>query len=442
MRQFTSFILIFFASTLLALGERPNVVIILSDDQGPADYGFMDHPILKTPHLDKLADKSRVYERAYVTSPLCRPSLASIVTGLYPHQHGVVGNDVSPARKLERDAEDRPVRDAFHRRSSLVKLLTEAGYDSFQTGKWWEGSFADGGFSEGMTHGDPQKGGRHGDLGLEIGRDGMQPIEDFLDRTKENENPFLLWYAPFLPHTPHNAPDKWKARFADLDLAPDLVEYYAMVEWFDDTCGQLLDSLETRGLTENTIIVYLCDNGWTAPSASLIDAPDGWWPSYAPKSKGSPYEGGIRTPIMISLPGQIEPERITDSIASSIDLFPTLVKLCDLKAPASLPGIDLLSQDRTTTLGASWSIHNMTPGDPMDTLQYAWFIDGDWKLLRRYDGSDTTKYRSIHEWDREQIQLFNLAKDPNETTNLATDEYRRVMIMSGEIHRFITPETP
>ena len=186
----------------------PNIVLILSDDQDWHDYGFMGSKVVETPHLDQLARRSLVFERGYVVTALCRPSLASIVTGLYPHQHGVVGNDVSPATKLDRHRENQPVVDAFHRHPSWIRSLVAQGYLAFQSGKWWEGSWQEGGFTGGMTHGDPTRGGRHGDEGLLIGRQGMAPVTEFIDNAVAAKKPFCLWYAPFLPHAPHNPPAK------------------------------------------------------------------------------------------------------------------------------------------------------------------------------------------------------------------------------------------
>ena len=180
----------------LASVAPPNVVVILGDDQAWSDYGFMGHPDIKTPHLDRLAKRSLVFERGYVAAPLCRPSLASMVTGLFPFQHGISGNDVDGSNN--RAALDAPLREAFHQHPSFVKLLTSGGYLAHQSGKWWEGSFADGGFTHGMTHGDPTRGGRHGDAGLTIGREGMKPATDFIafvcadEPTRETEMPTLI----------------------------------------------------------------------------------------------------------------------------------------------------------------------------------------------------------------------------------------------------------
>ncbi|MBT4157976.1 MAG: sulfatase-like hydrolase/transferase, partial [Planctomycetaceae bacterium] len=151
--------------------DQPNVVVIISDDQAWTDYGFMGHPVIQTPHLDRLAEHSLVMDRGYVAAPLCRPSLASMLTGRYPFQHGITGNDVDGS--TNRAALDVPLRESFHKFPTFVKTLVAHGYLAHQSGKWWEGSWQDGGFTDGMTHGDPKRRGRHGDAGLKIGREGM-----------------------------------------------------------------------------------------------------------------------------------------------------------------------------------------------------------------------------------------------------------------------------
>ncbi|MDE0892965.1 MAG: sulfatase-like hydrolase/transferase, partial [Planctomycetota bacterium] len=123
--------------------ERPNVLLIISDDQSWTDFGFMGHEVIQTPHLDELSKESLVFPRGYVPTALCRASLATIITGLYPHQHQLTGNDppsgVDRARMLEHIA----------RVDTLPGLLGDAGYRSLQTGKWWEGDCVCGDFTEG-----------------------------------------------------------------------------------------------------------------------------------------------------------------------------------------------------------------------------------------------------------------------------------------------------
>ena len=400
--------------------EKPNIVLILGDDQAWGDYGFMGHTEVQTPNLDKLAARSLVFERGYVASPLCRPSLASMITGLYPNQHGITGNDVDG--RNERASLDRPVREQFHRHPSFIRLLTNNGYLTHQSGKWWEGSFGDGGFTHGMTHGDPARGGRHGDIGLKIGREGLKSVTSFVDMAVEKKKPFFLWYAPLLPHTPHDPPKRLLEKYASEGRAADVAKYYAMCEWFDETCGQLLDYLDQKGLTENTLVLFLCDNGWAASSTNAKDPHQKSWGDFALRSKGSPYENGIRTPILVSWPKRLTPLRCKD-LAHSIDLFPTVVAAADLDSLAELPGINLMDasarQQRKRVFGFTHSVHNMTVGDPDDTLQYLWCVDDEWKLIERFQGKDTTKYKALHEWDTAPVRLYNINRDPNERSDVS-----------------------
>lgn len=417
-------VLLLIASVLLgpqlARGDKPNIVLILSDDQAWTDYGFMGHPQIKTPHLDKLAQRSLVFERGYVASPLCRPSLASMLTGLYPFEHGVTGNDVDG--RNNRAALDEPLREAIHRHPSLIKMLVSNGYLAHQSGKWWEGSYSDGGFTHGMTHGDPARGGRHGDEGLKIGRTDIAPVKDFIDGAVEQDKPFFVWYAPFLPHTPHNPPERLFNKYDRDGRAKDVANYYAMCEWFDETCGQLLAYLDEKEISDNTLVLYICDNGWVAASTNADDPHQKMWKGFAQRSKGSPYENGIRTPIMISWPGQVKAEP-SDSLAHAIDVFPTVAHAIGLDPPANLRGINLFDvqarKKRKQVFGVAHSIHNMTVGDPDDTQQYLWCVEDAWKLIVRYSGKDTTKYSNLHVWDTAPVRLFNLQDDPHEKIDLA-----------------------
>ncbi|MCA8975465.1 MAG: sulfatase-like hydrolase/transferase, partial [Planctomycetes bacterium] len=229
-------------------------VLIIADDQAFGDFGFMGHPVIATPRLDRLAAEGVVFERGYVPSSLCRPSLMSMITGLPPHRHGVTGND--PPKGTPR-AKMLAHIDAAE---TLPARLCAVGYRSLQTGKWWEGSYRRGGFTAGMTHGDPARGGRHGDDGLDIGRKTMQPIFDFVDA--DPAVPFFLWYAPMLPHAPHDPPERLLAKYTAPGRSLHLARYFAMCEWFDETCGALLDHLERRGLRDDTLVLFVVDNGW------------------------------------------------------------------------------------------------------------------------------------------------------------------------------------
>ena len=167
MKPLAILIFVLILDSLAHAARQPNIVLIISDDQSWTDYGFMGHEIIQTPHLDKLAAESATFTRGYVPTALCRPSLMTLVTGLYASQHGVTGNDPKLRTPQLRSA----LIAKIDQHPTLPKLLGERTYLSHQSGKWWEGHYSRGGFTHGMTRGFPQKGGRHGDDGLKIGRE-------------------------------------------------------------------------------------------------------------------------------------------------------------------------------------------------------------------------------------------------------------------------------
>jgi uncharacterized sulfatase len=419
-------LLAFLSVTVPVLAAPPNVVLIVSDDQAWTDYGFMGHPHIRTPHLDRLASQSLAFRRGYVPSSLCSPSLATILTGLYPHQHGVTSNDPPlPAGKTGAAARQdaaflagrRRMVERFDRLPALPRRLTERGYLSLQTGKWWGGSYRQGGFTHGMSHGDPGRGGRHGDEGLAIGRETMQPIFDFIADATKQDRPFFVWYAPMLPHSPHNPPGRLLAHYEAKAPSLEVAKYWAMCEWFDETCGQLLDFLDAKGLADDTLVVFLADNGWLQDPE--VDR-------YAPRSKQSPYDGGLRTPILLRWPGHVTPTA-SDALASSIDVAPTILAAAGLKPEREMPGINLLDEHAVRSRPALFGeifTHNAVDLDrPASSLRFRWVIAGDWKLIvpARKNEPDA------------EVELFDLAHDPHETTNLAEREPGRVDALRSKL---------
>ncbi len=422
--------------------QRPNVVFILSDDQAWTDYGFMGHPVIKTPHLDRLASQSAVFKRGYVTTALCRPSLATLITGLYPYQHGITGNDPSPELAPVNSPEYAKLREQLiskiDRVPTLPRMLGEAGYLSHQSGKWWEGSFQRGGFTHGMTKGFPNHpNGRHGDEGLTIGREGLQPVFDFIDMATAEKKPFYIWYSPFLPHTPHNPPERILSKYRDKVESPHVAKYYAMCEWFDETVGQLASRVEEKGLASNTLFVYICDNGW-------IQKPDE--AGYALRSKQSPNEGGVRQPILLRWDGVIKPAQY-DQLASSIDIVPTILSAAGCKAPENLRGLDLMQLardgkplERDTIFGEGYSHDVLDLENPNKTLLYRWAIRGKWKLILTYDGEVGKRYASSHPRSVRSPQLFDLSSDPWEETNQAEKMEPVVADLTAELNRWFRVE--
>ncbi|NLT70790.1 MAG: sulfatase [Verrucomicrobiaceae bacterium] len=426
---------------------EPNIVYLISDDHAWTDYGFMGHSQLETPHLDALAARSALFSRGYVPTALCRPALATLANGLYAHQHGVTGNDPAPlpgtAGKGKGGGRNGDPAYAALREALIAKMddpptimerLGERGYLSHQSGKWWEGNPARGGFSEGMTRGFPQPGGRHGDDGLKIGREGMAPVFDFIDKAVAAEKPFFLWYAPFMPHTPHTPPERLFEKYKAKGVTSDHVaRYYAMVEWFDETCGQLLGKLEEKGLTENTLVVYLADNGW-------IQNPDA--KGFALRSKQSANEGGTRQPILFSWPGVIRPGDRGEQLCSSIDIFPTVLAAAGASVPEDVPGLNLLPvlksgepTARKMVFGETFAHDVVDLDDPEASLLFRWVIEGPWKLLLTYDG-ERGRHARFHPREELRPQLYDLLADPHENQNLASEHPELVARLAARIQQW------
>lgn len=412
------------SARLIAADKLPNVVLIISDDQTWTDYGFMGHDVIKTPNLDRLAKQSVTFKRGYVPTALCRPSLATMITGLYARQHKVSGNDPALLTGGKRGPAYQALRNQLishiDRLPTLPKLLKSKGYVSHQSGKWWEGNHQRGGFTHGMTHGDPKRGGRHGDEGLKIGRTGLQPIFNFIDEA--GDKPFFLWYAPFLPHTPHRPPARLLRKYQTDDRPLALAKYYAMCDWFDETCGALLDRLDEKKLSDNTLVIYVTDNGWIQRTPKT-KVPPGWRSSFAPKSKQSPYDGGVRTPIMVRWPQRLKPKMMS-TLVSSVDIAPTVLAAAGMQPTKSMSGINLLKVaggeqvKRDSLFGESFAHDIADINEPDKSLLYRWCIEGRWKLILTYDGK-LGRYKAMHLRSERGPQLFDLQQDPHETKNLA-----------------------
>lgn len=427
-----SFIVAHATFDVLSAAERPNIVLIVGDDQAYGDFGFMGHKQIQTPRLDRLAAESLTFTNGYVPSSLCRPSLATILTGLYPHQHKIFSNDppLAPTAGKGKGKGKQPGANAEFNRlrerqiahvdaaPTLPRLLGAEGYASFQTGKWWEGNFKRGGFTAGMTQGT-----RHGDAGLTIGRETMQPIYDFVDRSVAEKKPFFVWYAPFMPHTPHTPPQRLLDKYLPLAPTEHIAKYWAMCEWCDETCGQLLDFLDDRKLRDDTIVVFVVDNGWIQdPNAQ----------KYAPKSKQSQYDGGLRSPIMVRYPGHVAP-RTSDALASSIDIAPTLLKACGLPKDQAMQGVDLLDDKavaaRKQLFGEVFTHNAVDVDEPASSVRFRWTRSGDWKLIVPTTSNEPGA----------EVELYDLAADQTETKNLAAAEPKRVAELSQQLDAWWKP---
>ena len=382
---------------------KPNVLLIVGDDWGWTDFGFMGHAEVRTPHLDRLAKEGATFPNGYVPTSLCRASLATILTGQFAHKHRICCND--PPEGLARDAMFPFIKES----PALPRLLKDAGYESFQTGKFWEGHFSNAGFTAGMT-----VKGRHGDDGLVIGRQTLKPIFDFVDQAK---GPWFVWYAPMMPHEPHNPPErlleKYKKEGRDIRLA----KYWAMCEWTDETIGELLAGLDKRGLRQNLLIVFVVDNGWVQSVG-----PPKKGDQFNTRSKNTPYDAGVRTPVIVYWDRHTKMGRYSD-LVSTVDLAPTVLSAAGAEVPDAMDGLNLMDTasgkgrlKRDAVFGEIYVHTAVKIEDPRANLTHRWVRADDWKLIVpvKADGKP---------------ELYNVTNDPHEKKDLADgkpDEVRRL----------------
>ncbi len=291
--------------------QRPNFVFIISDDHDSGHLGFMGNRAVHTPTIDRLAEAGTVFTHAHLPMSRCHPTLASFLSGRWPHQSGIYYN-YGP----------EPLDPA----GSLPGLLSDAGYATYVEGKYWEGDPREMGFTHGA-----------GKTAKTFVREGQDDLFEFIDEVG-SEQPFFIWWAPLIPHTPHNPPKKYRDLFdQDTVAIPDWFggsrrdfrrrefKSLAMEAWLDDGIAQLVGKLKGSGLHENTMYVFLIDNGWCN---GLV-------------SKGSPFEKGVRTPIFFSLPGTVPSGRRFDQLVSTLDVYPTILDFAGVAIPEAAAGRSL-----------------------------------------------------------------------------------------------------
>ncbi|MDG2409155.1 MAG: sulfatase [Pirellulales bacterium] len=410
--------------------QRPNVVLIISDDHAWTDYSLMGHARVQTPNIDRLAREGLTFTRGYVATAICSPSLATMLTGLHAHQHGITGNDPVVAKGDDPVAARDRFIEPFLELPQLPRLLKDAGYRTMHTGKFWMRDPELVGFTDHMG---PT--GRHGGQALAIGRETMAPIERFLDSAIAQKKPFFLWYAPFLPHVPHNPPERLLKKFSGV-ADPAERKYLAMVEWMDETTGELLGMLDDKNVADNTLVIYLADNGWNA------------------FGKAFPYENGVRTPIILRWPNKITPRIDTRDLATNLDLMPTILDACNVGLPKGLPGVNLLDPEevrkRKEIFLANYAHDMVSVDQPEKSLWTRSCIDGNWKLIvwqnpspkvLPYNGGHRRKTPPLT-GKHKNIELFDLAADPHETKNVAAEHPERVDTMLTALDNWWESSSP
>ena len=407
--------LIFSAVVLAAAERRPNVVLVMTDDHGYGDLGLHGNPHVRTPHLDRFGRDGVRFTRFYV-SPLCSPTRASLLTGRYHYRTGVLHTSRGAA-KMHGDE------------VTVAEQLRAAGYRTGIFGKWHLGDNfpmrpSDQGFEESLIH----KSGA-----INTGPD--QPSSYFDPRLWHNnaplqtqgyctdvfftaalrfieENrarPFFVYLPTNVPHAPLDITDRYVAPYKAMGLSDRTARFYGMVENMDENFGRLLETLERLGLRENTLVVFLTDNG--PAGEKRFDAG-------LRGNKGQVYEGGIRVPCFIQWPARFAGGRTSDRIAAHIDLMPTILDASDAPPPAThrMDGTSLLPLLTDATPASRWPERTLFiqfhRGLEVKRYQHFAAITQRFKLIG-YPGTHTQEDLDTS-GQPPVLELYDLAADPGE----------------------------
>lgn len=405
--------------------SRPNIILINIDDLGWTDLSCNGSGYYETPNIDLLKAKGIWFGNAYAGAANSAPSRACMLTGQNTPRHGIytVGNPdrgKSELRKLISFPNREVLPDGIQ---ILPKVLKQNGYQTFHVGKWHvTENPSDCGIDKniGGNHaGHPKsyfapyhnpniKDGEKGEyLPNRLGDEAAKLIKE-----ADKEKPYFLYYATYAVHTPLQAPKELieKYRNKPATEAHNNPVYAALVEAMDYNVGKVLKAVEESGQNDNTVIIFTSDNGGVYDISKQ-------WPLRA--GKGSFYEGGIRVPMIVYQPGKYENKKYNDIIVSQLDLFPTILDMCDIpQSSLSFDGISLYSllanhnkkalENRTLF----WHFPAYLEGGNKETIDKHFrsrpvsvIRKGKWKLIENYE--DKT------------IELYNITDDLSEKTNLA-----------------------
>ena len=397
--------------TVSAATEKPNIILVMSDDQGWGQAGYMGHPHLKgrTPNMDAMAAAGIRFNRFYAAAPVCSPTRASVLTGRVPARTGV------PALHTRLCLQEK----------TLPQALKKAGYATAHFGKWHLGGVK--GSAMPVLPKDPNHPGHYdfdewlsatnyiemdplmthnGEIVFLKGESSVLMVEaalDFIKRKKDKPFFVVIWYGS--PHFPYTALEEDMAGLSK-DLNPRVANLFGEIIAMDRSIGMLRQGLRDMDLAGNTLIWFCSDNGGRDHEPDSVGGLRGY--------KGSLFEGGIRVPGIIEWPGRIKPA-ITDFPASTLDIMPTLVDLLHLPEDSMLSVRDGESI-RPLLEG---KIPERTRPIPF-TMKGTALIDGNYKLLQ--DGKGKAA----------QWVLYDLEKDPRETTDVSGQVPERFAKMKAD----------
>ncbi|MEM1098411.1 MAG: sulfatase [Planctomycetota bacterium] len=432
--------------------DRLNFVVIVADDLGWRDPGFMGSDYHHTPNLDRLASEGLTFQRAYANAPVCAPTRAAILSGMYSPRTGVYTVGRGPT-----DSNALPLITPTNRSSlpsdivTLPEALQQAVYATGHVGKWHLGRPA--GNTGPEAHGfDSTVGASRGGgtrtyfapYGIATLDADATPGEYLTHRLTEEaigfihehrDEPFFLWLAHYAVHTPIEPEPDVLAEVQDRPRGQlhDNPEYAAMLESLDTSVGQLLAAIDDAGLTERTVIVFVSDNGGGNRVTSMAPLSG---------SKGSLSEGGIRVPCVVKFPGVVPPGTQTEQPVILLDLYPTLLELAGVRPQHSQPvdGVSWVRLLRDPTqrladrsLGWYVPVYSTSPRGNLSKRPSAVITRGRWKL--HYD------------FETDTSRLYDLQTDLGETRDLAAKQPAALSSMQRELQAWLraidaTPPQP
>lgn len=468
------------SSSIAADTQRPNIVFLLADDMGYGDLACFGSPIIQSPNIDKLAAQGVRLTQCYAASSNCSPSRAGILTGRSPYRVGMY--DFARFKQLH-----IPVEEA-----TIAEQLKLNGYQTLFAGKWHcSGDFNSGtqpypgdhGFDHWLANAgnfgkDPETFLRNGEPAGAIEGWMSELVVDeamsWLDE-RDPEQPFFtcLWFSE--PHTPVVAADEFRALYPEEKTAPHLQAlatsggpqvkrrdnltddpdaYFGCVSMLDHHIGRLMDYLDEKGLAENTIVVFTADNGPEHRTPTAYGSP-----GHFRGAKGHMHEGGIHVPGIVRWPGKIEAHSVSETPVNGTDWLPTLCAAAEVESP------------KTRVLDGANVLPALLHGGPVERKRpMMWWLwharggfevamrDGDYKILAtmlpQADPGGVDDARKPEDWSIMQFikqaelgrfELFNLAEDPFESSNLAAIQPERLNRLKKrmiELHAEIRAEGP
>ena len=426
-------------------GAKPqNIVFIFADDWGWGDLSCHGHPYVKTPNIDRLANEGTDFHRFTVASGVCSPSRTAVMTGHFPARYSINGHFAWVPSNAKRNMPDWLDPKA----PLMTRFLQKAGYRTAHFGKWHlaNNMIPDSPLPKVYGYDRAWAFNCSGEQ-LPVHEDALESVK-FIESCHKEGKPFFLNLWVHEPHTPFHTVPKYQWRFRDLPEADNI--YASVLSHADDRIGEVLDALDRLELTENTLVVFSSDNGPARASKptelalSYDTATGAGWGIAAAKGitggrrgyKASVFEGGIGVPFIARWPGKIAAGKVDDSsLISAVDLLPTFCEIAGAELPADYKG-DGVSQVATLK------------GKPAPLREKPLF----WKMGGNKNRADHwVNYAVVHQhWklvcdeDQSRVELYDLAADLAEKTDVAAKNPKVVATMMGQLKSWkaTLPEKP